>query len=228
MRVRGEYPISETPYSVRVSLPAPERVVGERLRDQLRTRGGRGDAAPCASRREPPPTPADGRSRRRRRRSTIRRSSRDSTRRRSRTSWCRCCATARTGRRRCSCSRSRWCAPAPAATTTASRRSASFLTDEVGRRRARSSRSTTSAVSRPRTCSRRAPWWRCSVRLAIALARRLRRRAGSPRLRHAGGVAAAAADGGQDRDAQAHARARRLLDPVGGCASVVARRRRRR
>jgi D-alanyl-D-alanine carboxypeptidase/D-alanyl-D-alanine-endopeptidase (penicillin-binding protein 4) len=39
IRVRGEYPLSEAPYAVRVSLPAPERVVGERLRDQLRRAG---------------------------------------------------------------------------------------------------------------------------------------------------------------------------------------------
>ena len=39
IRVRGEYPLSEAPYTVRVSLPAPERVVGERLRDHLRRAG---------------------------------------------------------------------------------------------------------------------------------------------------------------------------------------------
>jgi D-alanyl-D-alanine carboxypeptidase/D-alanyl-D-alanine-endopeptidase (penicillin-binding protein 4) len=35
IRVRGEYPLSEPPYTIRVSLPAPERTAGERLRDQL-------------------------------------------------------------------------------------------------------------------------------------------------------------------------------------------------
>ena len=39
IRVRGEYPLSEAPYAVRVSLPAPERVVGDRLRDHLRRAG---------------------------------------------------------------------------------------------------------------------------------------------------------------------------------------------
>jgi D-alanyl-D-alanine carboxypeptidase/D-alanyl-D-alanine-endopeptidase (penicillin-binding protein 4) len=39
IRVRGEYPLSEAPYTVRVSLPSPERVAGERLRDQLRRAG---------------------------------------------------------------------------------------------------------------------------------------------------------------------------------------------
>src|SRR5262245_54317671 len=39
IRVRGEYPISEAPYAVRVSLPAPERTAAERLRDAL-TRAG--------------------------------------------------------------------------------------------------------------------------------------------------------------------------------------------
>jgi D-alanyl-D-alanine carboxypeptidase/D-alanyl-D-alanine-endopeptidase (penicillin-binding protein 4) len=39
VRVVGEYPISEPAYSVRVSLPAPERVVGERLREHLRAAG---------------------------------------------------------------------------------------------------------------------------------------------------------------------------------------------
>jgi D-alanyl-D-alanine carboxypeptidase/D-alanyl-D-alanine-endopeptidase (penicillin-binding protein 4) len=39
IRVRGEYPLSEAPYTVRVSLPSPERMVGERLRDHLRRAG---------------------------------------------------------------------------------------------------------------------------------------------------------------------------------------------
>jgi len=39
IRVRGEYPSSEPPYTVRVSLPSPERTAGERLREHLRRAG---------------------------------------------------------------------------------------------------------------------------------------------------------------------------------------------
>ena len=39
IRVRGEYPLSEGPYTVRVSLPAPELTAGQRLREHLAREG---------------------------------------------------------------------------------------------------------------------------------------------------------------------------------------------
>ncbi len=203
IRVRGEYPLSEAPYTVRVSLPAPERVVGAQLREQLSRAGieltgavrittaiaappqpaaaGGGDVSadsdPVVARLFSPPLSEIVVP-------VLRESS----------NWTAemlvlQVALARTGEGRYD---------------DGIEALEAFLTDEVGdRQRAVCARRRVRSVARePALAAGRR--LAAALRVARAVARRVRGGAAAPGHRHLGRLAAVAGGGGEDRDAQAH------------------------